>query len=205
VTTALRSRLREATGTAILEAAEQIAARDGTSRASLHAIAEHAGVAVGTIYNYFRHKQELFDVLFKRRSDELFEAMAEAETKHAGDPFSGQLHAFVRAIFDTFDAHRAFFSMALDGCPTAMPENDCQKAQMIRRLEEHARRILVLGIREGQLHHENDVDLLAAILVSIVRGTLHFRAQSSEPCAPHVTCTVSLFLEGAARTVIATG
>src|ERR1700722_5610448 len=87
----LRLTLREATANAILEAAEHVAARGGLSNVSLQAIAEQAGVAVGTIYNYYEDKPALFDALFTRRREELFSAIDAATKQHGREPFARQL------------------------------------------------------------------------------------------------------------------
>ena len=63
----LRTRLREFTADAILEAAEEVFAQSGLE-AGMDAIAQRAGLAVGTLYNHFRDRDALVDALFEARS-----------------------------------------------------------------------------------------------------------------------------------------
>jgi len=60
---------------ALLEAAAQVLLRDGYARATTNRIAERAGVSVGSIYQYFRDKDELFDALIRSRIDALRSAI----------------------------------------------------------------------------------------------------------------------------------
>ena len=193
----LRQKLREATGLAILDAAEQIAAEQGVPNASLQAIAERAGVAVGTIYNYFPDKQELFAALFKRRRDELSAAIDETAKKHGKEPFAAQLEAFVNSVFTHFDRHRAYLRIALDSQPVVNEERG-KKQPAMQQLQERAERIVRLGVREKRLR-DVEVELMATVLVSIVRAVLLMRAHRDEPFAPETARIVSLFLEGAAK------
>jgi len=55
----------------ILEAAAQVLAREGYARATTNRIAAAAGVSVGTLYEYFADKEQLFDLLIARQIDEL--------------------------------------------------------------------------------------------------------------------------------------
>ncbi|PID37533.1 MAG: hypothetical protein CSB49_08945 [Proteobacteria bacterium] len=50
---------------AILEAAGQILVRDGYARASTNRIARRAGVSIGSLYQYFRNKEEIFLTLLE--------------------------------------------------------------------------------------------------------------------------------------------
>ena len=193
----LRAKLREATGLAILEAAEQIAGEEGLPGTSLQAIAERAGVAVGTIYNYFPDKQELFAALFKRRRDELSVVIDETAQKHAKEPFAAQLEAFVNGVFTHFDRHRRYLRLALDSQPV-IREDDCNKRPAMQQLQERAERIVRVGVREKRLR-DGDVELLATVLVSIVRAVLLMRAHRDEPFGPVTARVVSLFLDGAAK------
>ena len=190
----LRTKLREATGLAILDAAEQVAAEAGLPSASLQAIAERAGVAVGTIYNYFPDRQQLFAALFKRRREELAAAIDETAKKHAKEPFAAQLEAYVSSVFTHFDVRRSFLRIAVDSQPDA--HGNTRPA--MQQLQERAERIVRVGVREKRLR-DVDVELLATVLVSIVRAVLLVRAHRDEPFAPETARVLSLFLDGAKK------
>ncbi len=78
----------------ILSAAERIFARHGFFAAKVSDVAKEAGVADGTIYLYFKNKDDLLISLFERRMQEVNEHLRDATSKVKG-PIE-QLRAFVR-------------------------------------------------------------------------------------------------------------
>jgi AcrR family transcriptional regulator len=198
----LRHVLREATSNAILEAAEHVAARDGLSSASLQAIAEQAGVAVGTIYNYYEDKPALFDALFLRRRAELFTAIDEATKQFAREPFQKQLHTFVHAVFAYFDVRRDFLRIAQEADRNqhvAKKGEDAKKTEpAMQQLQIRAERVIRVGVRDKELRLDCS-DLLAKILVGIVRGVLQAGADGEHPFAAETPRVVDIFLHGAAK------
>ncbi|HEY4243793.1 MAG TPA: TetR/AcrR family transcriptional regulator [Kofleriaceae bacterium] len=77
----------------ILAAAERVFARRGFFAARVSEIAKEAGVADGTIYLYFKSKDDLLISLFERRMQEVNAALAAAIARV---PAPEQLRAFVR-------------------------------------------------------------------------------------------------------------
>jgi TetR/AcrR family transcriptional regulator, fatty acid metabolism regulator protein len=77
----------------ILDAAERTFARHGFFTAKVSDVAKEAGVADGTIYLYFKSKDDLLISLFGRRMQQLTATLREAI---AGKPPREQLRAFVR-------------------------------------------------------------------------------------------------------------
>jgi TetR/AcrR family fatty acid metabolism transcriptional regulator len=77
----------------ILSAAERIFARHGFFAAKVSDVAKEAGVADGTIYLYFKSKDDLLISLFERRMLELTEALQGAI---AGKSPREQLRSFIR-------------------------------------------------------------------------------------------------------------
>jgi AcrR family transcriptional regulator len=62
----------------ILEASAQVLQRCGYKRTTTNRIAERAGVSVGTVYQYFRNKDEIFDALIQQESQRYLHAIAAA-------------------------------------------------------------------------------------------------------------------------------
>jgi len=77
----------------ILVAAERIFAKHGFFAARVTEIAKEAGVADGTIYLYFKSKDDLLISLFESRMKQVNE---ELEAAIAKEPPPRQLHAFIR-------------------------------------------------------------------------------------------------------------
>ncbi len=194
----LRERFREATSTAILDAAEEVAAVGGMPAASLQTIAQSAGVAVGTIYNHFEDREALFAALFARRRAELLATLDTSMKNEAG--FEAQLDAFVRTVFTYFDARRTFLRLALESesfrPPVRKPDGRTEPA--MQQLLLRAERVVRAGVREKRLRTEA-ADLGAIVLVAIVKGVLHARLHGPKTFVEETERVLSLFLQGAGK------
>jgi TetR/AcrR family fatty acid metabolism transcriptional regulator len=81
----------------ILAAAERVFARRGFFAARVSEIAKDAGVADGTIYLYFRSKDDLLISLFEHRMKQVNDLLRDAIAAAPQDSPVDQLHAFIRA------------------------------------------------------------------------------------------------------------
>ncbi len=88
----------------ILDAAERVFARRGFFAARVSEIAKDAGVADGTIYLYFKSKDELLISLFEERMTQVNDALTAAI---AGKPPLEQLRAFVKTYLKLIDEEPA--------------------------------------------------------------------------------------------------
>jgi AcrR family transcriptional regulator len=92
----------EETVSAILEAAAQVLEAGGLAAFTTNAVAERAGVSIGTLYQYFADKQALVRALAER---ELRRTLAAVATALRGNPqASGEerVRAMVRAMVNAF-------------------------------------------------------------------------------------------------------
>src|SRR5215467_2574281 len=81
----------------ILAAAERVFAKNGFFAARVSEIAKDAGVADGTIYLYFKSKDDLLISLFESRMKQVIEML---ERVTDGKPPVEALHAFIRAYLE---------------------------------------------------------------------------------------------------------
>jgi AcrR family transcriptional regulator len=101
----------------IQEATMRVIARKGMAAATMQEIADEAGVAKGTIYLYFRDRDELVETTFEGAITQLMEqidAVIEREM-----PFDEKLRAIIGAQLSFFSANREFFRLYLS---LRMPE-----------------------------------------------------------------------------------
>src|SRR5258708_38907969 len=97
---------------AILDAAEAVIADRGFHAARIHDIAERARIAVGTVYNHFRTKEEVLRALLEERSEGLRRELAPASGEPAS--FEKKLTARLSRVLAYVDRHRSFFLVALE-------------------------------------------------------------------------------------------
>jgi AcrR family transcriptional regulator len=65
-----------ATVETILEAAARVLAEQGYAAATTNRVAEVAGVSIGTLYEYFANREEVFEALIRQEIDGLVEALS---------------------------------------------------------------------------------------------------------------------------------
>ena len=103
----------------ILDAAELIFARHGFFAAKVSDVAKEAGVADGTIYLYFKNKDDLLISLFERRMQQLNGGLKAAI---AGKPPREALRAFVRTYMQILQAEPTAMSVIVAPMPMSSPD-----------------------------------------------------------------------------------
>lgn len=93
----------------IQEAAMRVISRKGMAAATMQEIAEEAGVAKGTIYLYFRDREELVEKTFETAIGELHKRI-DAALDGEG-PFAQRLRAVITAKLAFFNENREFFRL----------------------------------------------------------------------------------------------
>ena len=110
---AIQAQLVAARRTQILDAATRVFASNGFNRATIHDVAQAAGVADGTIYNYFASKTDLLFGLLDRLNDTERRPASLAQATDApfrdsiGDYFRAYLRERVEALWSNADLFRA--------------------------------------------------------------------------------------------------
>jgi AcrR family transcriptional regulator len=87
-----------ATVDVILEAAEQVLLRGGTSAFNTNCVAERAGVSVGSVYQYFHDKGELLAGVKLRKRQAIARSAKVAYDRFPSMPMSDIMRAIVRTI-----------------------------------------------------------------------------------------------------------
>lgn len=91
----------------ILRAAREVFAAKGFERATIDDVAQAAGVAKGTVYLYFKSKQEIYWAALRRGIEEVSDAAREAV--EAADGIEAKIRAFVSAKLRFFAREHEFF------------------------------------------------------------------------------------------------
>jgi len=118
-----REREKEARREVILEAAERIFSDKGFHGATLDAIAAEAELAKGTLYNYYKDKQDLFLSLM-RRGHELFQCVLKSAIDDC-DSLKDFVFRLMTITFEGMIRHKYMFRVVFDAgsqLPTALRE-----------------------------------------------------------------------------------
>ena len=148
----------------ITTAARELIAADGYVAAQVAAVAEGAGVAVGTVYRHFPSKSDLFAEVFREASQHEVDAMRAAVGEGAG-PAAARM----RRGIETF-ARRALRGRRLAWALLAEPVDPAVEAERLHF--RHSYRDLMAGviadgIERGELPAQ-DVDATAAALIGAI-------------------------------------
>ena len=112
----------------IQDAAMRVIARKGMAAATIAEIAEEAKVAKGTIYLYFRDRDELVEKTFEKAIGQLHARVGLAMA--AGASFEEKLRGYISAKLAFFQDHRDFFRLFLS---RRMPEGNPQQQRRQKR------------------------------------------------------------------------
>ena len=196
----LRDKIRSATAAAILEAGEAVFAEQGLHSARMEDIAGHAGVAVGTLYNYFADKTALLSALVDSRRDELILRIDQALSTSESLPFRQQLEAFVSAAFQHFQTHRPFLTILMDAESAHL--TNAKPKDSVRALFERCEAVVARGVRLGAVKSDGRTDY-AAMLLGCLRAVFTRSRICGVPVDPSPeqgTALVEFFLRGAGST-----
>jgi TetR/AcrR family transcriptional regulator, fatty acid metabolism regulator protein len=181
----------------IQDAAMAVIARKGIDETTIQDIADEAGIAKGTVYIYFKDRDELL----AKTADRLFESLLAdlAPAFDAQGPFAGKLHGLALRQLHFFDEHRALFraTMAL-----SQREHETNKkrsgcfGQYMARLES----LFTEANDRGELRKDLDPAAVAAVYRDCMRGVilrrLDLKQKSRNSVEDDARFLVSIFLRG---------
>ena len=130
---------------AIIDAAEQLLHRDPAATFPVEALARRAGLAKGTVYLYFRTREEVLLALHEKQIHALFDVLARALARSRADARS-----VVRAGLRHHGAHPEFYPLA-GNCRYMLDTNVGAAAALAFRLGL-AQRLAAIGERVEALY-----------------------------------------------------
>jgi len=198
-TTPVRVRLRLETHAAILDAAESVFSTEGLAGGKMEQVAQRAGVAVGTMYNYFKNRETLLQTLLSSRRQELLQAVDQS-LQAAGPTFEEQLRAFVDTSLAQILAHRPLFALLVQEANAPIRERLLPPPgeRTFDLLVARSRGIVSLGLKQGALRQAG-AESWPLFLVSILRTIIVHELSSpalAEPREPG-RLVAEFFLRGA--------
>jgi AcrR family transcriptional regulator len=158
----------QATVTAILDATAHILIERGFAAASTNAVAERAGVSVGSLYQYFPNKDALVSALRARHGEQMMAVILRALTKAMDatliDALTGLIEATVEAHRVDADLHRVLEQQLGD------MEVDDHHDEYLGVMED---RIVALLARHRDEITAPDLKLAAFMLMHAAHGLIH--------------------------------
>ena len=184
----------------IQDATMRVIARKGMAAATMQEIAEEAGVAKGTIYLYFRDRDELVERTFETAMEKLFARADEALDRDIS--FEEKLRAVMAAQLEFFSQNREFFRLYLslrmpEGTPAQQRRQHRACHPRYRQRIDKLSAVVKQAIERGALR-EIDPDRLALFIIegstAVILERLTEKASPAENA--DVDLLVGLVLDG---------
>lgn len=142
-----RARLEDARRTQILEAAAKVFARKGFDRATITEIAQAAKLSEGSIYNYFRSKEELLIHIPQQLVQPvLLPILEQSPALENVESMERLLMALASAMVERVRTHGRFLKVFLSTLPYLSP---AAREQYMQLLPTYAAGVLERFLREG--------------------------------------------------------
>lgn len=184
----------------LTDAARKIIAAEGFNGVTVERVAEMAGVSKGTIYLYFKNKEDLIRAAIISTFRTVIAQVREATEREAD--FDGRLRALVATQLRLFSENQAFFR-ALAADHTHRPKPGCGDDEIIGThvmFVGFISEILSRGRLEGRVRADVPVEEAAFFLVHLLQSTgfrhLFGFAQGDLGSESEVNRILSLVLNG---------
>jgi AcrR family transcriptional regulator len=172
---------------AVLEAAARILEQRGFAGYTTNAVAELAGVSVGSLYQYFPGKDALTVALIERETTVLLADMAAVPDEVT---FDARLARMIRAAV-THQMRRPALAVLLD-----FEERRLPLGARHERVADQIHRVLIAALAEAGLPADGDRATAAQDLLAITRGMIDVAGESGETDAAALERRVSRALHG---------
>ncbi|SDG89400.1 TetR/AcrR family transcriptional regulator [Dyella sp. 333MFSha] len=166
-----------ATVTAIFEATFQVLLSDGLVKLTTTRVAERAGVSVGTMYQYFPHKEALLYAVLEQYLYEVVIATEEAcvrlEGARLGEMADGLVHAYLEAKLRHMPGSRVLYTVA------AELDTDDLIDDIVRRADQAIERLLA----SASDAHFDDLPTVTFAVRTILVGTVREVLEKEAPAS----------------------
>lgn len=154
----------------ILDAAEEVFSEKGYQNASMEDIARRAEFSVGSLYNFFKNKEDLYVEMLHSKVASVEPVLRKA--LETGETPLDRIRNFFLTRFDFFWANPRFFKVYYhESMGTQFDQRAGFTPEVIKRYEDFMARLegeFRAAIREGQLE-----DRSTDLMVLVLEGTMH--------------------------------
>ncbi len=187
----------------ILQAAVRVFADRGYAAATIEGIAREARVAEGTIYNYFRSKEDLLIHIPRYLAGPVFDHLAALPDVHSAEEAERALIAMGHAMVDRVTANIRFLKVFLSALPHLSQD---AREEYMRLMPMAAAGMLEAHLRKGMARgvYRRDLDPVIAgralpgtiFMIALGQQVLLGRRMAPSTYGTIIQETVRLFLHG---------
>lgn len=179
LTPAARSALAQERRQQIAQAALQVFSARGYEQATVREIARRAGLAEGTVYLYFRSKQDLLVAAWESLAfSRLLASLRRAETVRPGDE-EETLAAILQDQFRTLLHYGPFFRLVMHRADVDREFRALARSR-VREFQEEVAGLLQRLVQRGTLSRL-DPEVVVRCLAALIRGLVLFDRYDPQP------------------------
>jgi AcrR family transcriptional regulator len=164
---------------AIREAAMRVVGRKGLAHATVQEIADEAGVAKGTVYLYFRSREEILEKTTRAAVDELLDRLHSAAEEGGG--FREVLERVLATQLGYLDEHKDFFRLYFETGDAIGKQRQGRQASRKRHVAQLVG-MLESAAARGEIRAA-DNERVAVAIAGAVRGVI-LRRIDERPVVP---------------------
>lgn len=184
----------------LMEIVVKVISRDGADGLTMDAVAEEAGVAKGTLYAYFKNKQDLLkeaiEATVKPMVDELVVVLKSNLSPEE------RLRKMILMHLSYFEAHRDFFRIFVHDRVAAQQRLKRYRSCRYHEFLENTAHVIDEGVRDGMFRPLDSLKL-AAMLVEADIAVINQRLLSDQPSPVELDAALisDVFFHGIQRTL----
>ncbi|MBC8376096.1 MAG: TetR/AcrR family transcriptional regulator [FCB group bacterium] len=163
----IKARRREQHRLEILSTAEQVFARQGYHTTTMEAVAEECGWSKGTLYLYFKNKEDLFFSILIEKMERFSETLLNELKTSQG--VKGKIAALIEAQFQFLTENKHFFQLVIAEQGKVMHSSDSGlREKLITQQQAHIEQ-LSQALKEGMPEDSQiDPSILAGSIIGAV-------------------------------------
>jgi AcrR family transcriptional regulator len=186
----------------IVRAARRVIGESGFDEASMERIAHEAGISKGTIYLYFRNKEELLAHVAEHGFGELMERARQATTRALGA--GPKLIALLHAALEHTGENREIFRVLQERTQMGFGGESLLATSLERNREDllgFVAEVIERGVKSHELR-DCDPRRSARFLIEFLRGAIGDRIRNQSPMGVEgdAEAIVDFFLHGVGAT-----
>jgi TetR/AcrR family transcriptional regulator, fatty acid metabolism regulator protein len=180
---------------AILDAAVKVFAQHGYHRSKISTIADHAGVATGSVYLYYKNKESILLTIFDRLWTDLTNSLRETVKQSDIDP-SKKLDQVIDKFFDNFISNTSLASVFVNEQHHLIKDRRGNVAKHYNEFLDLAEEIIREGVQKKIFNPEIDIKLLRHFITGGLRSVLQlWSLQSNVVSLQRVRQNIKFFIK----------
>jgi TetR/AcrR family transcriptional regulator len=160
----------------IMQAAVELFSEHGFHKVSMRAIAEESGFSTGTLYNFFRDKEDLYHTLVKEHYHKFHDALAVALDGREGDTETERIRAYITEKGRLFQNNRSMLKLYFEETKKSGSDIktglDAELRSIYDDFIQRLASVFEIGMRKGTFRRVMEPYYLAIALASMTNAFL---------------------------------